>query len=227
MQIGWIKLHRSLLEWEWYDDTNTVRLFLHLLLTANYEPKKWRGETIEPGQIITSYQKLAEQTGLGAQQVRTAINKLKLTSNITSESTNNYTLITVCNWDKYQDDNKQHNKRITNEQQTDNKRITTTKEYKKERSKEYIGDFESFWKIYPRKDGSKSKAQEKYLAAIKSGVNHEELQQGLEKYIEHIKATGTEKQFIAHGATWLHQKRWEAEYETQQPELLRVNVWER
>ena len=40
---GWIKLHRQILDWEWYDDINVKVLFLHLLLTANYEDKKWQG----------------------------------------------------------------------------------------------------------------------------------------------------------------------------------------
>jgi hypothetical protein len=69
--------------------------------------------------------------------VRTALNKLKSTNEITSKATNRYTLIEVVNYGLYQDDNKQNNKqnneqdnkRITNEQQTDNKRITTSKQY--------------------------------------------------------------------------------------------------
>jgi hypothetical protein len=138
MQTGWIKLHRSILDWEWYDDTNAVRLFLHLLLTVNYEPKNWRGIAINSGQIITSHENLGKQCGLGVQQIRTAINKLKSTGELTSQSTNNYTLITITNWQKYQDDNKPDNNPITDEQQTDNKRITTTKEVNKERSKESV-----------------------------------------------------------------------------------------
>lgn len=133
---GWIKLHRSIIDWEWYTDTNVTRLFYHLILTVNYEPKKWRGIPIFAGQIITSHENLAKQCCLSVQQIRTAINKLKSTGEITSKSTNNYTLITITNWEKYQDDNKQDNNQITNEQQTDNKRITTTKEYKKERIEE-------------------------------------------------------------------------------------------
>ena len=40
---GFIKIHRSLLEWEWYQDTNTKTVFIHLLLTANYKDKNWKG----------------------------------------------------------------------------------------------------------------------------------------------------------------------------------------
>ena len=142
---GWIKIFRSMLEWEWYDDTNVVRLFLHLLLTANYEPKKWHGQRIERGTLITGRIALAEETHLSEQQVRTALKKLESTGEITIKATNQYSVITICNYDKYQivDNSEQptnqptDNQRITNEQPTNNQRITTTKERKKERKKEY------------------------------------------------------------------------------------------
>ena len=140
MQVGFIKLHRRLLEWEWYDDINCYRLFTHLLLTVNYEPRKWHGKTINSGQTVTSRESLALQTGLSEQQVRTALNKLKSTNEITTQSTNNYTVITITNWKIYQEDNQPSNQRATSQQPTDNQRITTPKEVKKERSKEYTDD---------------------------------------------------------------------------------------
>ena len=41
---GWIKLHRNILQWEWWDDRNTRDLFLVALLLANHKEKKmaWR-----------------------------------------------------------------------------------------------------------------------------------------------------------------------------------------
>ena len=37
LESGFIKLHRKILKWEWYDEPNTMRLFIHLLLTASIE----------------------------------------------------------------------------------------------------------------------------------------------------------------------------------------------
>lgn len=146
---GWIKIHRKLLEWEWYDDCNVFRLFFHLLLTVNYEDKNWHGTTIHAGQIITSVDKLAGSLHLSTQQIRTAINKLKSTGEITSETTNKYTIITICNFAKYQSfegveqQTKQqtNNNQTTNEQQTNNNQITTTKEIKNKRNKEDSFDY--------------------------------------------------------------------------------------
>jgi len=123
---GWIKLHRSILNWEWYDNPNVLSLFIHCLFSANYEEKKWHGQTIKKGSFITSIKHLSEDTGLSTQQVRTALSKLQTTNNITIKTTNKYSLITIIKWEKYQE-NKQD---ITNKQQTNNKQITTTKEYK-------------------------------------------------------------------------------------------------
>jgi hypothetical protein len=128
---GWIKLHRKLVDWEWYSDLNTFRLFMHLLLTVNYEDKKWKGIEVKSGSKITSLEHLADETSLTVQQVRLSLSKLKTTCEITCKTTNRYSMITLNNWNLYQA------KEQANEQ-SENKQTTTTKEYKNIRSKEYI-----------------------------------------------------------------------------------------
>ena len=136
---GIIKLHRQITEWEWYTDIPVRILFEHCLFKANYKEKKWKGVTVEIGSFITSYENLAFETGLTVQQVRTALDKLKSTGEITYKSTSRYSIITVNSWNKYQTDNTQDNKQTTNNQQTNNKQITTTSykdSYKKNIRKE-------------------------------------------------------------------------------------------
>ena len=100
---NWIKLNRSILNWEWYDDINTFRVFIHLLLTANYKPKNWHGITIERGQRVISISNLAEEVGLSVKQTRTALDRLIETGEITKKATNKYTLVTVEKYTDYQD----------------------------------------------------------------------------------------------------------------------------
>ncbi len=125
---GWICLHRSILNWEWWSDQNTFRLFIYCLLMANHEDRKWQGKVIERGSFITTLANIKQQTKLSLQQVRTSLAKLQETGEINIKTTNQNTHITICNYAFYQDkkDNEQQtgNKQITNEQQTDNKQIT-------------------------------------------------------------------------------------------------------
>ena len=51
---GFILLHRSMLQWEWYGDEGAARVFIHLLLTANYRPQHWCGLKIRRGQRVAS-----------------------------------------------------------------------------------------------------------------------------------------------------------------------------
>lgn len=102
---GWITLHRKFLTWEWFDKPEMVQLFIWLLLNANYADKKWQGQVIKRGQILTTTPKIMEALRLSEQQTRTCISRLKSTGEITCKSTNKYTIITICNYDRYQDDN--------------------------------------------------------------------------------------------------------------------------
>lgn len=134
-EYGYVKLFRKFTEWEWYKDANTMRLFCHLILMSNHKQKKWQGITIKRGQILTSYAKLAEQLGLSPQKIRTAINKLKSTNDITIKSTNKNTVISLCNYSIYQTrktDEQQANQQA--EQQSNNKQITTNKNEKNEKN---------------------------------------------------------------------------------------------
>lgn len=135
MSNGWIKLHRKIIEWEWYDDLNTFKVFMHLLLTANHEERTWRGIVIPAGHKLTSYRKLAKETNLSIQHTRTSLNRLKSTHEITQYPHRNYTLIKLNNWESHQSINTQVNTRLTHDQHTDQQQ-TRSKEVKNERNKE-------------------------------------------------------------------------------------------
>ena len=115
---GFIKLYRSMIDWEWFQDANATRVFLYLLLDANHKANRWMGKEILPGQTVTSYQIISKKTGISVQSVRTAISKLKSTGEITSQSTNKYTLITIENWASYQSEDCKSTSNLTNDQQT-------------------------------------------------------------------------------------------------------------
>ena len=132
MSEGFIKIYRQLLEWEWYTDVNTKTLFLHCLLKANFKTKKYQKSTVKKGSFVTSLETLSRETGLTIQQTRTALKHLISTGELTSKSTSKNRIITVVNYEKFQDDNRQNNKQLTSKRQTkqqsNNKQVTSNQQ---------------------------------------------------------------------------------------------------
>lgn len=99
---GFIKLHRSLLKWEWYDDPKTKILFIHLLLTVNYKDMAWQGKRIRRGSRATSYAELSKETGLSVREIRTGLKHLESTGEVTRSTFPKYTVITIKNYGRFQ-----------------------------------------------------------------------------------------------------------------------------
>lgn len=132
MSSGWIMLHRKLTDWEWYDDINTSRLFIHLLLTANHKDNNWRGINIKRGSRLTSLDKISKETNLSVSKIRTSVKKLILTRELASKSHAQHTVFTVINYDEYQGDDKLHDKPVTNQSQSNDKALATNNNVKNE-----------------------------------------------------------------------------------------------
>lgn len=145
---GWIKLHRRLLEWEWYSDLKVSRLFIHCLLLANYEDSKWRGIDIKKGSFISSLGNLSQSSGLTIREVRTALTKLKSTGELTSKGHAEYSVFTVVKYEDYQSIDTLKDKPETSKRQAKDKQATTDKEeeeYKEGKEiKNIIPPFDSF-----------------------------------------------------------------------------------
>ena len=95
---GFVAIPRGLTDWEWYSEPNTARLFIHLLLTSNWQEKQWQGITIHPGELVTSRAKLAKQLRMSEQSVRTALMHLQSTNCITNKAGPRYSVITINNY---------------------------------------------------------------------------------------------------------------------------------
>lgn len=176
MENTYIKLYRGLIEWEWYSDSKMVHLFIHLLLRANYSNNEWRGNIVLRGQLITGLKSLEKETNISQQSLRTCLEKLKKTKEITIKSTNKFSVITILKYDSYQSfdlpTNKQTNKPITNNQQTTNKQLTTNNKVNninKDKEEVFLN-----WIEY-RKEIKKSISNDKTLEALIDKFNKEPL----------------------------------------------------
>lgn len=149
---GYVKIHRKLIRWGWYKNSVIKDTFFHCILMANFSDQPFEGIVVKKGEFVTSYENLASDLGFSVQQIRTAIKKLKSTGELTTKSTNKFTLVRVVNWEQYQTSDKlvtskttcnatneqqTSNNQITNEQQTNNNNVRMIKNDKNE--KKYIG----------------------------------------------------------------------------------------
>jgi hypothetical protein len=142
MREGYIKLWRKLLEWEWFQEPNMVHLWIYLLLAANYKKSKWQGEDIEIGQLITGLKSLNVHTGISIQSLRTCLERLKSTGEITIRPTNKYSIVTIVKYDYYagivKKSTSQSTGKITGKQQSINNPSTTSEEEEEYKEEEEV-----------------------------------------------------------------------------------------
>ena len=134
---GWIKIHRKFLEWEWFNKSEAVHLFMYMLLKANHKDGKWQGIEVKRGQFISSLGNISNATGISIQTIRTILKKLEKTNEIEVKSTSQFTIVTISKYECYQDENDETNKPLTNNQQATNKQLTTNKNEKNEKNNKY------------------------------------------------------------------------------------------
>ena len=217
---GYIKLYRSLMDWEWYQDGNALRVFLHLLLDANHKQNRWRGIEVMPGQTITSYEAISSKTGISVQSVRTSIKRLKSTGEITSRSTNKYTLISIENWASYQNDDcnltSKSTSNLTFNQQATNKQLTTNKNDKNDKNEQkgiYAQMFDEFYTVYPKKLGKQNALKVWEKLKLDDSL-FQEIMTALAKQKKSEQWKKDNGKYIPYPATWLNGRRWEDEIET-------------
>lgn len=223
-QSTFIKLDRNITKWRWYKNPNTFRVFIHLLITANFAPYEFENITIERGQLATSHETIANTLNLTIQEVRTALGHLKSTGEITATIYRRFQVISIVNYNSYQGDSTctatAYPQPINNLTTGYSQQLKNNKENKEgnNKNKYNISDSESLrteflelWKLYPRKQG-KEAALKSYIKARKSGATFEEVKIGIETYRQYIDENKTESQYIKQGSTYFNGKGWEDVY---------------
>ena len=205
MSQGWIKLHRSILDWEWYDDINTMRLFLHCLFKANHKDKKYRGTVVKRGTFLTGLDLLSKQTGLSVSQLRTAQSKLKSTSELAIKTSSKGTVIEVVNYDKYQS----MTSGLTDERQTNDKPIATNKNDKNEKNDKNTPLVEEVWSMTPKMGKSRSSKAKLKTALSKTKATRDEIMDGLRAWVDSADWKKDGGQFVQGIHIWAKDCKWE------------------
>lgn len=98
---------------------------------ANHKEREWewmgKPYKAKPGQFVTSLENIRQKCGKGIslQNIRTAIKRFEKYEFLTNEVTKVNRLITIVNWEFYQDKNSELTKKLTVNQQSVNNQLTT------------------------------------------------------------------------------------------------------
>ena len=216
---GWLKLYRSILDSAVFQDAEVLKVWIWLLCNVAFEQHDTMcyGKVIhlKPGQIATGRKKIAQCTDLNETKVYRALTVLKSLGNIEIKATNKYSIITVVNWDKYQEEN---GKRTANEQQTNNKTTAEEQQDDSKRTQHKNGKngknekeiymcpfFDRAWELFPNKKGKSAISKKAMRELAEAGETS--VIAAIENYKAEIQRNGTEEKYIMHGSTFFN-GRW-------------------
>ena len=211
-----MKLHRKVQDSGLMQMHSSLAMFLYMVMKAAHKPVRIGTVDLERGQLVSGRHQLANDLGLTDRKTRTCIDHLLKLEFVSSKSTNKFTVYTIVNYEKYQDDNSQPSSKASSKRPANVQQTSTIQEAKKQISKEeintsivYSKSFLAFWELYPKKK-SKAKASQSFrklkqaeYAEIRSGLL---MAKGSEDW---VKENG---KYIPNPAKWLDDRGWEDEY---------------
>ena len=215
MGQGWIKLHRKIRECSviWDDKPfSRGQAWIDLLMMANHEAKDifFDGGVyrVERGQQLTSIRKLSEIWGWSRTKTTKFLNDLKKAEMVSFKSDTKKTVITIVNYDNYQDAEIQKEPQKSHEQATEKPQKDTNKndkELKNDKENNINGQaeemFERIWQLYPfmkRGKGSVSKTQRQKLFKI----GEQQMIGCISRFAEENK--GKDPQYVMRGSTFFN-----------------------
>lgn len=219
MSGGWICLHRQLIESRAFQNEGLLKVWIWCLLKANHE-RAWvtikSGKTIQevevlPGQFVFGRNSASKELKIPGSTIRNRMAKLKKMQNLDIKADSNYSIITIINWESYQDpqkkeDSKEDRQRTGKGQAKD----TNNNENNENNKKPYTSDFENFWSAYPKKVGKKA-AFNAFKKNKKNMPQADILKSIIEKQKNSNQWTKNNGQYIPNPEKWIKQGRWDDE----------------
>jgi len=219
--MAWIKIDRGLMDSYCFANANHLKIWIWMLLKANYKKtyanlKIGKGTTtimVSRGQFLFGRMKAEEELGIDGSIVYRVLKKFEELSQIKIDANNQYSLITICNYDSYQNNNQDeeqpmNSQRTSSEQPIDSQCTTdvlpknTSKEVlkKNKEDKEINIVFDIFWNLYDKKVGEKEKLKKKW-----ESLNDNERQRAI-SHIPKYKESQPDKKFRKDPSTYLNNK---------------------
>ena len=115
--MRWIKIYDTLLTWRWAHKPEYMAFAVHCLLRANPTPWKWEKYDFPMGSFVTSMVNFSAEVGITPKQYRTILKNLQDCGFLITKGANKFTLITICNFESYQENKSKKGKQKANEGQ--------------------------------------------------------------------------------------------------------------
>ena len=132
---GWIKIHRKILDNPIIcKDSDYLSVWMYLLLNATHKeiPALFKGEkiTLQKGQLITGRKSISNKLKISESKIYRIINDFKSEQQIEQQTSNKNSLITILNWDRYQQNEQQNETQMNNKRTTDEQQVNTNNNVK-------------------------------------------------------------------------------------------------
>jgi len=218
MHRGYVKLWRKSVDSPIFQNDNVWRLWTYLLMKATHrQTQVLVGTTpvdLQPGQMVFGRNKAKDETGMTEQKIRTSLKCLERLGNLTIQTTNRFSIVTICNWGIYQSEesptNQPTNQQLTSNQPATNQQLTTYKNSKNNKKEDMCALFDEFWTAYDLKKNRK-KAEQAWRKT--QPEDRPAIITAAKKY----RATITDQQYQKHATTWLNGECWNDDVSQPEP----------
>lgn len=222
---GWVKLHRNILDKDLICNVYLWGIWHALLAMATWKETQilWEGKQkiLPPGSVVFGIKELAEQWECSRGVVTKWLRHLESSGRIVLTTCPRGTLVTICNWELYQNNedvdliNHDSSVRTTCEQRVNSVTLIEEEKNIRKKKEEYIAhsverakvslkfDFESLYSKYPLKLG-KQKGLLRCKTEIKTEADYELLSGAITRYTAHCEKSALEPKFIKHFSTFMN-----------------------
>lgn len=209
---GYVKFYRCAVDGGWLKDAKLWTFWSWCLFKATHRPIKilvgLQEVRLEPGQFIFGRKAAAEELEMNENSIRARVAFLQDCGNITLKTTNKFSIITIVNWARYQQEGFNDHQQPTNNPPTNHHKqesITSTVHKKKKSTYVPSNEFEAFWTLYPKKVG-KGNAWRVWQSMNGTRPDHDTLARAIER-----QRAGRQWQegYIKDPERWLRGRHWE------------------
>ena len=128
--LGWILLHRKLLENPVVmKDADHLAIWIYLLLKASHQEHDiWFGKeriTLEQGQLITGRKRIADDLRISESKVQRVLKLFESEHQIEQQVNSRNRLISIENWECYQKSEQQSEQQVNNKRTTSEQQVNT------------------------------------------------------------------------------------------------------